>query len=107
MPQLAQNQTAFLPPLRTGTDDAAARRTLRDQIARLERELSHVFAAAYPRRGLEWQVGSTGGPRVLDLGELETVRDTLASRLAQARAELRHRALVERGHADTIERMLA
>jgi hypothetical protein len=107
MPQLVQTQTAVRPPLRTGTDEAAARRSLRDQIARLERELARTFAVAYPRRGFEWSVRSPGGPRVLGVGELEELRDGLADRLEEARAELRRRAEVERGHAATIERMLA
>jgi hypothetical protein len=107
MPQLAQRQRAVLPPLRTGTDDAAARRSLRDQIARLERELARTFAAAYPRRGIDWSVGSAGGPRLLGVGQLEETRDRLAERLEEARAELRRRNLVERGNAETIERMLA
>jgi hypothetical protein len=108
MPQLAQPKTAVRPPLRTGTDQAAARRSLRTQIARLERELARTFAAAYPRRGIEWKVGSSsGGPRVLDVGQLEEVRDGLAERLEEARAELRRRALIERGNAETIERMIA
>ena len=42
---------------------------------KLERELAALFASAYPRRGLEWQVGSPGGPRVLGVGELEELRD--------------------------------
>src|SRR5882762_8362358 len=67
--------------LRTDFDEAAARRSLRDQIAKLERELAAVFASAYPRRGLEWRVGSIGGPRLLGIGELEEVRDALAARL--------------------------
>ena len=32
-------------------DEGAARRTLRDQIAKLERELASLFVSAYPRRG--------------------------------------------------------
>jgi hypothetical protein len=106
MPQLAQTYISPRQPLRTGTDEAAARRSLREQIARLERELARTFASAYPRRGLDWSVQSPGGPRVLGVGELEEVRDALAGRLEEARAELRRRALVEREHAETIEHML-
>ena len=106
MSQLLRSQIAAPPPLRTGTDETAARRSLREQIARMERELAAVFAAAYPRRGLEWRVGSEGGPRLLGLGELERIRDDLAVRLEEARAELRRRALIERGNAETIERMI-
>ena len=93
--------------LRPGIDDAAARRSLREQIAKLERELAAVFASAYPRRGLEWQVGSNGGPRLLGVGELEEVRDALAFRLEDARRTLRDRAYVERKNVDRIEEMLA
>jgi hypothetical protein len=93
-------------PLRTDFDEAAARRSLREQIAKLERELAVVFASAYPRRGLEWRVGSTGGPRVLGLGELEVVRDALAARLEDTRRTLRDRAYVERKNVARIEEML-
>jgi hypothetical protein len=93
--------------LRTRYDEAAARRSFREQIAKLERELAAVFASAYPRRGLEWKVGSAGGPRVLGVGELEQVRDALAGRLEDARRTLRDRAYVERKNLDRIEEMLA
>jgi hypothetical protein len=92
--------------VQTGYDDVAARRSLREQIAKLERELGAVFASAYPRRGLEWQVESPGGPRVLGVGELEEVRDALAARLEDARRTLRDRAYVERKNLDRIEEML-
>jgi len=92
--------------LHTGLDEAPARRSLREQIAKLERELAAVFASAYPRRGLEWRVGSPGGPRVLGVGELEEVRDRLASRLEDARRTLRDRGYVERKNVERIEEML-
>jgi hypothetical protein len=100
---------AALSPLRTGRDfdEAAARRSLREQIAKLERELAATFASAYPRRGLEWGVGSTGGPRVLGVGELEETRDALAARVEDARRTLRDRAYVERKNVERIEEMLA
>jgi hypothetical protein len=93
--------------VRTGYDEAAARRSLRAQIAKLERELGALFASAYPRRGVEWRVGSAGGPRVLGVGELEEVRDALAARLEDARRTLRDRAYVERKNVDRIEEMIA
>jgi hypothetical protein len=98
-----------LSPLRTGRDfdEAAARRSLREQIAKLERELAAIFASAYPRRGLDWRVGSTGGPRVLGVGELEETRDALATRVEDARRSLRDRAYVERKNVERIEEMLA
>jgi hypothetical protein len=78
--------------LRTGRelDEAAARRSLRDQIAKLER-----------------RVGSAGGPRVLGVGELEEVRDALAVRLEDARRTLTDRAYVERKNLRRIDEMVA
>ena len=73
-------------------DEGAARRTLRDQIAKLERELAALFASALSACGLDWQVSSPGGPRVLDVGDLEALRDELAARVEDARRELRERA---------------
>jgi hypothetical protein len=92
--------------LQTGCDELAARRSLREQIAKLERELAATFASSYPRNGLEWRVRSPGGPRVLGVGELEELRDELATRLEDARRTLRERALVERENIDRIEAML-
>ena len=43
-------------------DEGAARRTLRDQIAKLERELASLFVSARPRGELDWQVSSPGRP---------------------------------------------
>ena len=63
--------------------ERAARATLRDQIARLERELANVIAAAYPRLDPGPPVSSLAGPRLLSLGELERVRDALAGRLGE------------------------
>jgi len=46
-------------------DELAARRSLRDQIARLERDLGVAFAASFPTGGLDTTVTSRGGPRLL------------------------------------------
>jgi hypothetical protein len=94
-------------PVRTETDDLAARRSLREQIGRLERELSALFASAYPRKGIEWQVGSGGGPRLLDVGELERARDRLAVRAEDARRTLRDRRYVEEKNRARIEALIA
>jgi hypothetical protein len=84
-----------------------ARRSLRDQIARMEREFSELFASASPRLGIEWRVGAAGGPRVLGLAELERIRDDLADRLAEARAEIDRRAEAEEENRALVERMIA
>jgi hypothetical protein len=59
-------------------DLPAARRSLREQISRLEAELAalHPAPPAAP---------ASAGPRLLTLAELEQVRDELAERLAAAR----------------------
>src|SRR3954454_18136901 len=44
-------------PLEIEVDEGAARRTLRDQIAKLERELATLFPAARPGDELDWKVG--------------------------------------------------
>jgi len=87
-------------------DEHAARRSLLDQIAKLEGELASLFCSAYPRTGFDWKVASRGGPRILSLGELERVRDELAERLEQNRRELSERALVEEQNRRLIEEML-
>jgi hypothetical protein len=88
-------------------DEAAARRTLRTQIARLERELAGATAAAWPRIELRWTVEGRGGPRLLGLGELESVRDELAMRVACARDELARRAEAESRARRLLDRMLS
>jgi hypothetical protein len=91
----------------TETDERAARRTLLDQIARLEGDLAQLFCTTFPREGFDWGVASPrGGPRVLPLAELERVRDALASRLAENRLQLDRRALVEERNRGRIEHML-
>ena len=96
-----------LPPLRTDVDEAAARRSLRAQIARLERELAALFTSAHPRRGFDWRVSGPGGPRLLGVGELEVLRDDLAARLEETRQELGDRTLQERRNVERIEQMVA
>jgi hypothetical protein len=93
--------------LRRDVDEAAARRSLRTQIARLERELAALFTAAHPRRDLDWRVRAPGGPRVLSVGELEAVRDDLADRFEDTRRTLRERGYVETRNRERIEEMIA
>jgi hypothetical protein len=94
-------------PLRTGYDEVSARRSLRQQIAKLERELAFLFASSFPRKGLEWRISAPGGPRVLSVGELEELRDALAERLEDARQGLRDRHQVERRNVARIDEMIA
>ncbi|HEX8067801.1 MAG TPA: hypothetical protein VF520_14880 [Thermoleophilaceae bacterium] len=95
----------LLPGVRP--DEGAAKRSLREQIARLESELGALFCSTYPRTGFEWSVPSRGGgPRVLSLVELEELRDRLAARLDHNRRLLGDRTYVEELNRRRIEEMM-
>lgn len=87
-------------------DEAPARRALRGQIARLERELATLTAEAKPRDRIAWSIGGEGGPRLLGIAELERVRDELAERLHEVRETLAARAEREAEKRALLERML-
>src|SRR3954453_23183339 len=96
-----------VPPVApTEVDEAAIRRLLREQVARLEGELGALFCSTYPRTGFEWIVRSRGGPRLVFLIDLEEVRDELAAKLPQNRRMLGDRTYVEELHRRRIEEML-
>ena len=92
-------------PLETEVDGAAARRSLRAQIAKLERELAALFASN-PEAVLEWQVSAPGGPRVLDVGDLEELRDQLAVRVEDTRRALRDRSKVAHENRERMEALI-
>jgi hypothetical protein len=89
-------------------DERAARRTLLDQVARLENELAQVFLATWPRKEFERPVVSArgGGPRLLSLAELEELRDELAARVSDSRRALSDRTWVEEQNRRLIEEMM-
>ena len=87
-------------------DEGAARRSLLEQIKKLEKELSALFCATYPRTGFQWNVSSHGGPRLLGIAELERIRDGLAERLSENRALLGDRTYVEARNRRLIEEMM-
>lgn len=102
------DQTSPFAPA-TAADEAAARRTLRGQVARLERELSDTVLAAFPHARAPARVNAAlrrSGPRVLTLGELEQVRDDLAERLRAARVVVARRAELEARSRALLEEML-
>ncbi|HET9721272.1 MAG TPA: hypothetical protein VFP55_14420 [Solirubrobacteraceae bacterium] len=87
-------------------DEGAARRTLRAQIAKLERELSDAFVTAFPDRLAPEAAPAGHAPRLLSLGELEQVRDSLADRLHDLRSAISERADIQRANRVALERML-
>jgi hypothetical protein len=93
-------------PATIEVDERAARRSLLEQVARLESELAALFCSTYPRIGFDWNVRSRGGPRILALRELEQVRDDLAERLEENRRALSDRTYVEEQHRRRIEEMM-
>jgi hypothetical protein len=104
------------------TGERAAGQSLRQQLARLERELAQIVVEGYPYLPVRAGVSTAGqspaarvdgraavevpagqataaqanGPRLLTLGELERQRDELVQRVRAARAVTARRAECER-----------
>jgi hypothetical protein len=96
-----------LAGLGVAVDEREARLQLRQQVARLEAELAGLFGEAFGHTEIPHRVGAVAAaPRVLDLGELEAVRDSLADRIAAARVELAERARVEAENRELLRKML-
>ena len=92
-------------------DERAARRTLREQIGHLERELVRTCLDACPRLTPSPPIppprALASGPRLLSLGELERVRDELAGRLARVQGDLDAQLLRQAQSRALLERMFA
>jgi hypothetical protein len=91
----------------TATDDAAARRALRGQIARLERELAGILASTFPRIAPPPGPAPARGPRLLDLAALERARDALAARVSTAHRAAAEQALAQAAARERLHAMLA
>lgn len=89
-------------------DEGAAKRAMREQIVRLERQLAEAFVTAFPRCRVDVRVAPRGaaGPRLLDLGELEEQRDALQARLRHVRSVLDARGAEVQANKVLLERML-
>jgi hypothetical protein len=98
--------TPVSPRSRAEIGQRAARRSLRLQIAKLERELADAFVTAYPMGGLPLPTGAPAEPRLLDLEELERVRDDLAERLRGARLTIGERGDEQAANRLLLQRML-
>jgi hypothetical protein len=82
-------------------DEAAARRTLRDQIARLDEELAALGAP------ISTPADRGRGAKLLGIEQLERIRDSLAGQAADVRAELDERGRVQEELRRAREEMLA
>ena len=106
-PQVLIPPSAAIAPGRVSEHaQRAARRSMRAQIARLERELSGAFVTAFELGCIAPAGRTSGDPRLLDLGELEQVRDELADRLRAARIEITELAEIHSANRVLLERML-
>jgi hypothetical protein len=107
---VASTLTERLAPAapRTALDERAARRVLRDQVARLEDEAAGLFCSAWPRTGLDLlpRPSQRGAARLMSLGELEELRDEMVEQVARGRAALAERGTAEEGNRRLIEDML-
>ncbi len=90
-----------------GADERAARRALRAQVAKLERELTQIVADGFPHIALPAPAPSRsrGSASLLDLGELERSRDELAGRVQFARRTVAERAELETRSRELLRRM--
>jgi hypothetical protein len=88
-------------------DERAARRTLQAQIARLERDHAAVLTAAYPRLDPGPPLSALAGPRLLGLGELERIRDALATRVGMLKQRAAEQEARQADARRELERMLA
>jgi hypothetical protein len=100
----------------SGIDERAARRALRAQVAKLERELSGIVADGFPHIPPPRRAGANAGvsrvrrriggaPRLLDLEQLECTRDELAGRVQLARRATAERVELETRSRELLERM--
>jgi hypothetical protein len=94
------------------TDERAARRSLRAQVAKLERELSEIVAGGFPHIAPPTHAGVSdgrdrrpGAACLLDLGALERTRDELAGRLQLVRRTSAERVELETRARELLERM--
>jgi len=87
--------------------ERAARASLRAQIARLERERSAIVAERFPHIPAPVAMPGhlAGAPTLLDLGELERVRDRLAADAQELHARVAERVEHERRAREQLRRM--
>jgi len=89
-------------------DERAARRALREQVARLEAEMAQLLSSAWPRTDVVTAGWSQRGgeSRLLSLAELEELRDGLVVRVRDTRRALHERGEEEERNRRLLEEML-
>lgn len=93
----SSGQLISSPSAATADGERAARHSLRQQIARLEREISAIVAEGFPHIPAGAPTGRPdAAPHLLSLGELERSRDALAARVQHMRRLAADRAEHER-----------
>lgn len=92
-------------PVTDAAAEAAARRALRRQVSKLEREVADAVCAAFPEV-LELAPAPRARAGVLQVGELEALRDHLVDRLADARRQLAGFGRSQEEARARLERML-
>jgi hypothetical protein len=93
----SSGQLISSPSVAGADGERAARHSLRQQIAKLEREISAIVAEGFPHIPATAPDGRVdAAPRLLGLGELERSRDSLAARAQQLRRLAADRAEYER-----------
>jgi len=105
--QLLDAERPSAGPATAAPDELAARRTLKGQIARLERELSGTVAERFPFIALPGAgaAAPSAGPRLQDLGSLERSRDELAGRVQALREAADERTERERRARELLDGM--
>jgi hypothetical protein len=94
----------------TESDERAVRDELRRQISRMEAQLGRLFASAFPRQGIEWRVPAPDSgrvPQILEIDQLEEIRDDLADRLAIARSQIAEIGESEEAQRELLEHMVS
>src|SRR4051794_33211671 len=104
---IADHSLRFADVVAPDVDEVAARRALRAQIARFERQLADALVTTFPHGSVDVSVPARHGPRLLDLGALEALRDDLAERLRAARSVLAEQAARRREAQELLEAMYA
>ena len=90
-------------------DERAARCSLRDQIAKLERELAAAFVGAFPRHGIDFGFGTSRAPAARACSRWASssgCATTSPSGWSGVRRQLHERAEAEEAKRELLERML-